>query len=503
MKKILGSLFVIIFFATTVFAGVKAFVDNNAVYSGDNVNFTISIDGKNPKFPNLNKIAGYGVLGVSTSNSINIVNGNYKSTVSKTYTFSPTKSLTIPSYIVSVDGKEYKTKEIKINVVKLAASKGGDKFSISMEIDKNDVFIGEPVKLDIKFKYKLDAKADKVNIAEPKIEDFWVKKSNKPVKSIEGDTVIQTYHYLIFPQKQGDFTINPIEADVGAFKRRNRGGNFFNDPFFDAFDQTIQWRKYVSNKLSIHVKPLPNNLEVYGSFDIKASVDKAEVKANKPVNLTIKVVGKGNIDDVKKFALDIDDVVVYSDEPKIVSGLNGGTYGGVFTQKVALIADKDFTIPFIKFSYFDKNSKKVVTKTTMPIKIKVTGGKKSEITPKIATNDKKVQSTPTVVKPVVVAGISKEKGYLYLFVGFLFGILVSIGYLKFLNRKKEIKETPVITKIKKAKGNKELFDVLLPYGKSDKFIKNILETLEENIYGKKDSKVNKKEILQYFLDNDL
>jgi len=503
MKKILGSIFTTILFCTTLMAGVKTSVDRDAVYSGERVNFTISIEGKNPKFPNLNKIGGYGVEGVSSSNSINIINGNYKSTTSRTYAFSPLKSLTIPSYKVSINGKEYNTKKIKINVVKLAASKGNDNFSISMDMDKNDVFVGEPVKLDVKFKYKLNAKADKINITEPKIEDFWIKKSPKPTKSIEGDKVVMTYSYLIFPQKSGYFKIKPIEADVGALKRRDSGGNFFNDPFFNAFDQTIQWRKYISNKLFIHVKPLPNNLEVYGSFDLKASVDTIETKANKPVNLTIKINGNGNIDDVKKFNLDIDNVVVYSDEPKVRAGLNAGVYGGVFTQKVALIADSDFTIPALKFTYYDKNLKKVVTKETKPIKIKVKGGAKSEIVPKLTTNsNKKIQSTPKATEVIQKNEISSQKAYLFLFFGFLFGILVSFGYFKFNSRKKVKKETPIINKIKKSKGDKELFELLLPYGKKDEYIKNILETLEENIYGNKKTKMDKKEIIQHFLDLD-
>ena len=503
MKKILGSIFATVLFCTALIAGVKTSVDKDAVYSGERVNFTISIEGKNPKFPNLNKIAGYGVQGVSTSNSINIINGNYKSTTSRTYTFSPTKSLTIPSYKVSIDGKEYNTKKIKINVVKLAASKGNKNFSISMDMNKNNVFVGEPVKLDVKFKYKLDAKADKINITEPKIDDFWIKKSPKPTKSVEGDTVVMTYSYLIFPQKPGDFKIKPVEADVGALKRRDSGGNFFNDPFFDAFDQTIQWKKYISNKLFIHVKPLPNNLEVYGSFDIKASADKTETKANKPVNLTIKIYGNGNVDDIKKFNLDIDNVVVYSDEPKVKAGMNGGVYGGVFTQKVALIADSDFTIPALKFTYYDKNLKKVVTKETKPIEIKVKGGVKSEVTPKLATNtNSKIQSMPKVAQVIQKNEMSSEKAYLFLFIGFLFGILASIGYFKFRNRTKVKKETPIINKIKKSKNDKELFEVLLPYGKRDEYIKNILEILEENIYGNHKAKIDKKEIIQYFLDLD-
>ena len=508
MKKTLGKLIIFLALSLYLHAGVTASVDRSVIYSGDVVNYTISAEGKNPQFPNLNTIAGCGVMGVSTSQSVNIINGNYKSTISKTYSFAPTKSLIIPSYTVKVDGKEYKTGKVKVTIVKPSQATSGSKFSVSMKMDKNDVYVGEPIKIDVVFKYKLDAQADKIMITPLKISDFWIKSTKKPTKSEQGDLIVQTYHYLAFPQKQGDFEIKPVEVNIGTYSRRNRGRNFFNDPFFNAFNQTLEWKKIVSNRLFVHVKPLPNSLEVYGKYNISASVDKTEVKANKPVNLTIKIDGIGNIDDIKKFSFDIDGVVVYSDEPKVRSGLNGGVYGGVFTQKVALIADRDFVIPSIKFRYFDKDLKKVVTKETKPISIKVKGGNKAEATPKITTAQSK--KPVAVVKPNTTQAqsttnnstLSRSDGFLYLFIGFLFGILASVGYLKFANKKTVKKETPIINRIKKTKGDKELFEVLLPYGKSDDFIKKTLETLEENIYGVKKTKVDKKEIIQHFLDMD-
>lgn len=504
MNKTLGKFITLILLSLSLFAGVRATVDKDMVYNGDIVNYTISIEGKNPKFPNLNTIAGYGVRGVSTSQSVNIINGNYKSTISKTYSFAPTRSLIIPSYNVSVDGKEYKTNEIRVNIVKPGKAKEGSDFSISINMNKNDVFVGEPIKVDVKFKYKLSAQADKIMISPLKISDFWIKGNKKPVKSTKGDMITQTYHYLIFPQKQGNFEIKPIEASVGVFNRRNVGGNFFKDPFFDTFDQTLQWKKLISNKLYVHVKPLPNNLEVYGKFNINATVDKTEVKANKPINLTIKINGIGNIDDIKKFQLDINNVVTYSDEPKIRGGLNGGVYGGVFTQKIALIADKDFIIPALKFSYFDKDLKKVVTKITKPIKIKVKGGTKQEITPQLKTKQNAIKATNVKNMSIKTLknGTSKEEGFLYLLIGFLLGILATLGYVKYKSTKAQKIETPIIKKIKKSKNDKELFEVLLPYGKSDDFIKNILEHLEENIYAKGENKINKKELIQYFIDLD-
>lgn len=499
MKKTLGKILLISLLSSTLFAGVKATVDTDTIYSGDNVHYTISADGGDPQFPTIDSIDGYNILGVSTSKSVNIINGNYKSTVSKTYSFSPTNSVTIPSYEVSVDDKQYKTDELAIKVVKPTVSNTNDNFSISLNMDKNDVYVGEPIRLDVKFKYKLDAKADKISISPLKINSFWIKSSGQPVKSTQNDFIIQTYHYLVFPQKEGDFEVSPVEADIGTIKRVNAGGNIFDNPFIDAMAQSIQWKKFLSNTLKIHVKPLPDNLEVIGSFDIKTSVDKTEVKANKPVNLTIKIDGFGNIDDIKKFTMDFDNVVVYSDEPVMKSGIKTGKYGGEFTQKIALIADKDFTIPAIKFSYFDKSLKKKVTRDTNPISIKVNGSAQVVETPTLKSSSIEVAKKEPL--PIEQTSTSQSfPNYLYLLFGFMGGVIVTILYFK-INRVKKVKEeSSIVKKIQKAKGDRALFEVLLPYETNDKFIKDILEKLEENIYSNGKNKISKKEVMEYFYE---
>jgi hypothetical protein len=500
MKKNLGKiLFIIPLIFVRLFAvGVEAVVDKHAIYKGDSVRYTINIEGKNPIFPNISKIAGYDIRSRSSSKSMNSFNGNMKIITSKTYVFYPTRSLNIPSFKVSIDGKEYKTDEIEVRIVEPTASKQGDDFSVDIKTNKSDVYVGEPVRVDVNFRYKVNAKADKIMITPLKANNFWIKKVDKPIESIQRDIVTKTYRYLIFPQKQGDFEIPPIEVNVGTIKV-NSGGNFFNDPFFDIVDRTMQWKKLFSNKINVHVKPLPDNLEVYGNFNFKASVDTTEIKANKPVNLTLEVYGEGNIDDIEKFSIDIDEVVAYSDEPKIESSLNGEVYGGKFTQKIALIADRDFIIPALKFKYFDKNSHKVIIKTTKPINIKVKGGKKIDTPIKLDTGKKKIEIALTKEnKQIVIKNNDKE--FLYLLIGFLMGILVSIGYIKLSFRKNEKKDIPIIKKIKRSKNDRELFDLLIAYGQTDLFIQSILEILEKNIYGKSSIKINKKEIIEHFLE---
>jgi len=499
MKQILGRLFLILFLTIKTFAGVSASVNPPAIYKGDNVNFIISADGDNISFPQIDEIAGYAVIGTSSSQSVNIINGNMTKTISKTYSFKPNKSVTIPPFTIKIDGKEHKTKELKVDVLKPSASQNGDPFVLEMKLNKSESFVGEAIDLSLSFKRKLNAKIDKLQLGEPKLEDFWVKKVDKTEQSSEGDYIVERVHYQIFPQKSGEYKIPSIEALIGKVERGRRGG-FFDDPFFSSMTQQLTWKKIYSNELNLKVNPLPNGLELYGKYQIQAKVDKRKVHANKPVNLTIEIKGEGNIDDVKKFNPTIDNTIVYADEPKIKSRLINNIYQGNFTQKIAIIADQNFTIPSMELNYFDKESNETKTIKTDPIDIEVIGGEKGLTKPSSIeiSPSQTIQTTPpkVITKTVTI----KEDGYikyLFLLLGFISGLGVAFGLYKLQNRTTK-KESDIVKMIKKAKGDKELFNVLLPYAKKDKIISKTLNELEENIYRNGKYKIDKEELMEVF-----
>jgi len=186
MKQILGKIFLILFLTINSFADVTASVNPPAVYKGDIVNFVISADGGDIEFPQIQNIAGYPIIGTSSSQSINIINGNMSKTISKTYSFRPDKSVTIPPLSVKVDNKTYQTQELKVTVTKPSASQNGDPFVIEMKTNKTEAFVGEPIDLTVSFKRKLNARVDKLQLSDPKLEDFWVKKVDKQTQSSEG-----------------------------------------------------------------------------------------------------------------------------------------------------------------------------------------------------------------------------------------------------------------------------------------------------------------------------
>ncbi len=504
MKKTLGKILIIITFAINLFANVDATVSAPAIYKGESINFIISADGDKIIFPTIDEIDSNTIEGISSSQSTTVINGNMSRKVSKIYSFFPQKSLTIPSFEVNVDGKTYKTKEIKVAVLKQTVNKKGSNFIVQINADKKEAYIGESINLTISFKQKLDEHVDKVQLGEPKLENFWVKQVENVEKSNEGEYIVQKIQYILFPQKAGEYTIPSIEADIGKVSRTTRGRGIFDDPFFDSFATKLKWQKIFSNQLSLKIKPLPNNLELFGSYQIEASIDKKKVHANKPVNLTIKIKGKGNIDDIKKFDLDIDNAIIYADEPKISSNLVNGIYQGEFTQKIAIIADSNYTIEPISLKYFDKESKEIKTIQTKSIDIEVKSGIKMTSKPSIeVSHDSNIKDFKNNIETKSVALQNKQSYIKYLFL--ILGLLLGIGLSYIFGRRKKgnLKvEQDIVKSIKKTKTDRALFELLLPYSQKNKVISNALGKLEENIYKNSNHKIDKVELMDFFEEED-
>jgi len=489
MNKIssLGKILFFIFIPIMIFANVTANVDKIAVIKGDSATYTITASGDDIEFPKLSNIEGHPVIGTSTSTSISIINGNMQKVKKVSYTFTPKYTFTIPNYSIIVDGKEQQTEPIKIVVKQPTASTPNDDVQLILKVDKNEAYVGEAIKTTILFKYKVGLNIIDINLEDFKINHFWIKSLEQSKPYEENGFVVIKQDYLLFPQLAGDYTIDKQLINVATREYRTN---------------LTRWQKVFSKELKLKIKPLPQNLSIQGDYTISASVDKLQTKANEPVNLTITIKGSGNIDDIEEFKLDMQNEVVYSTKPKIDTYIKGGKYSGKFTQKISIIGDKDFTIPSIEFKYFDIKNKTVKTIKTKPFDIKVKGGAKT-VTPNIQTNQNNTEVKTIQVAPKIVYKYKTEDSYIkyiFAFVGLIVGILVTYFALKKSSKKQDTRELAI--KIKKAKNDKELYNILLPYSHNNKIV-NIIKKLEENIYNKASNKINKDELYDIVEDYDL
>jgi len=505
MRQQLGKILFLVMIPLFVWGSVTANVDKNALYRGDSVTYTISATGSDIEFPTIHEIGGAPITETGSAQNIRIINGDFQKTISKSYTFTPQQSLEIPSYKVLVDGGVEHTKTIPVKIVEPSQDKSAP-VVLDAKLSKQKVHVGEMVRFDLVFKKKPNIPVYKLDIEEPKFEDFWVKQLDGVKDGVEGEYTTQTYSYLLFAQRSGTLKIPAIMAKVGQISKQSRRGL---DPFFNsAFGQQIRYTKLFSNSVSIEAEPLPNGLELYGDFDIKVDVDRMTALANKPVNLTVKVVGHGNIDDVQKFNLEIPGAVIYANEPTIKSGMDNDQYGGVFEQKIVIIAEDDYTIAPFELHYFDKQTQKEVVKKSQPIKIHITGG-----TPHKVVGSSSPESS---IEPAnenhsseskTGSSITKDSWYELLaaaLVGFVIGGI--FVWLLLLNRQerpvKAATATPLSKRIKDAKDDKVLFELLLSYKHKGGIVAEVLSQLEENLYRGASHTIDKKALIDFFEGSD-
>ena len=486
MNKILNLgklLLIFIFIPIITYANVTANLDKIAVLKGESAVYTITASGNDIEFPNLRNLEGHPVIGTSTSTSISVVNGSMTRVKRVSYTFVPKYTFTIPNYSIIVDGIEEQTEPIKIKVIKPTASSPNDDLQLILKLDKKTAYVGEPIKATIVFKYKVGLNLIELNLEELDIKHFWKKTLPQSKQYEENGYIILKQNYLLFPQLAGEYTIDKHLIKVAKREYRTN---------------MIRWENVYSKEVKVEIKALPEGLNIQGDYTISAKVDKLITKANQPVNLTISIKGSGNIDDIEEFKLDMPNEVVYSTKPTVQTYIKNDKYSGEFTQKLSIIADKDFTIPSIEFKYFDSNSKTVKTIHTKPFDIKVNGIAKA--TPNIQT--KNVSKIKALQQPTKIIYKSEDSYIKYIFAlaGFIFGGIITFVFF----RKKQVKtdHRELSVKVKKAKTDKELYNLLLAYSHNTEIV-NIIKLLEENIYNNSNHKISKDVLYDIIEDYDL
>ncbi len=484
--KILGRylLFCVIFFSP-LGANVKASLSQSLILEGDEVSFIIEADGDSVKFPKIDNIDGYKISSRSSSRSMVLINGKMEKKLSKKYIFKPRKDLIIPSFDVEVDGEIYKSKPLKLVVKKEIKSKTPP-FIFELKVNKDKVYIGEPIIATFIFKQRVDVDLAEANFNAPSFNDFWAKTTKKVPNRVEGDYTVYEINYILYPQKSGNLEIQSGRMDAGILKAKSR--DFF------SFER-VKWKSLYSNSKKIEVKSLPSGVVNFGKFDFKVSVDKKSVDANEPVNLSILINGEGNVEAIEEFSIKIDNAIVYPDKPQRDEVLDNGKNRVSFKQKFALVSDRNFTIPSLEFKYFDSKSHVVKSLKSEPFLISVKPNiNYQKMVSKLEKSDNNISDLKEVI---VYKNSSILNNFLYLIGGFLLGVASMFWFnkLTMFNFKKS-HEDPLVNQIKSSKSDKKLLNILLPYANKTDQMREIIRKLEDNIYSGGSFDIDKKDLLK-------
>ena len=355
--------------------------------------YTLNKEGDNLKVPTLE---GFDLLmGPSVGQSFYSSNINGKMTLnvtfSYTYILEGTKKGTfqIPGATVIIDGKEYTSNALKIEVVEGSRNSNGNQAAtnrpvqpdanatvndnnlfVKVEVSRRSLYMGESLMATI----KVYTKVDLVNLGRTKFPDFngfLAEEVPTPQRielvreAVDGQiyNVGTIRKVLLYPQHTGEITIEPFELECIVRQRLANGDRSFFDEFFGNYKDVRAMRR--SKPVTIQVKELPQLGKpagfggTVGNVTMATSLSADTVNANDAITYKVTFRGTGNLKLLKaptiNFPLDFE---VY--DPKESRDLNiteNGTTGSVsFEYLIIPRYSGDYKIPAIRFSYFDSQS---------------------------------------------------------------------------------------------------------------------------------------------------
>ncbi len=131
---------------------VTSSVSSNRIILGQSIDLEIRARGGDIEATNLGELNGFRVIsGPSTSRNVQIINGNMSISSSRVWILIPARAgiLSTGTQIVTVDGKEYRTTPVAVEVLKAseAANQTGEGATLfpKLEVDKTRVYRGEQI----------------------------------------------------------------------------------------------------------------------------------------------------------------------------------------------------------------------------------------------------------------------------------------------------------------------------------------------------------------------
>ena len=440
-KTVLKSIFILLIGLSFILTPVRIFaeepevsvsLDKQSVVFGDSVLLTITVRGisqaEPPQLPEISdfEVRFAGSRQESFSSLTVIIQGRKVEQGASggglmfDYELIPKKKgvFNIPSFILTIAGRQYRTSEYSIEVVE--ANEAPEDIFLTLSADKNQVYLGEKILLTFKWYFNQNIQEYRINIPwlsglknflveDPQLdkskryqrlvingnEEVIVEKKSEYYKGRQYAVVV--FKKILTPMSTGEYTLEPahLKCDVVTGYKRRQRDRFFNDFFGSDIDDFFgMGRKAIteafsarSNSLSLMVRPLPEEGQpvsfsgAVGNFDFQVSVAPLKVKAGDPVTVTMKVSGHGNIEQIEipQFP-ELPEFKGYEPETRVEAKQIGVESVGEKIFEKVLVPKKEgvYQIPPVSFSYFDSEKGRYQTITRGPFPVSVEKGLKPE-----------------------------------------------------------------------------------------------------------------------------
>jgi len=394
--------------AVRVFAQVDSSKD---IYVGESFEYHIIIDGENKAGQvDLTPLARFNPQNTGnrdvSQTSISIINGRTTQNITKQYVMSyslvsnQVGRIHLPPVTVTLDGKNYQTNPVVVNILKPGST---DQLDLEVTLSEQKCYVGQPVIMTVKFYISADIGDFQFNVPAFTSDDFYIEdpdSSNQQAKKYNlgngiivrvsqyrtvhngKESILLSFSKVLIPRHSGEIAISPasVSADVAVGRVRSRD-RFFDDSIFDGFfGSRKEYKRFMvsSQPLKLTVLPLPEEDKppgfygLVGQYTIAASATPVKVNVGDPITLTIKIGGGKYLKPVAWPALE--QIPELADNFKIPSEKASPTIENgykVFTQTIRASNDKVSEIPSIPLVYFDADKGKYDVAKTEPIKLDV------------------------------------------------------------------------------------------------------------------------------------
>ena len=369
---------------------VTAELDKNELAVGEEFTLWVRIDGalnpRQPVIPNYDGIRRISPPRIQRETWIR--NGVSGSTFTYRYRFVATKvgKVTIEPISVTISGQTYRTEPVEVEVFQglgvpttipgqtdseAVLSADGTMF-VTASVDDDTPYLGQQITYTFKF-YRRSVllpsfgRFGQPRFAPPGFSGFWNGQETDQEEYTE--TIGQNRYQVVelktvlFPTVVGTLVIEPAGLTVPI--------DFFEAPNHLEADPIV-----------IEVQPLPTTAPAgftgaVGKFNISADVDNTNGKVNEPVQLTVRVVGEGNIESRPDPAWpDFEDWRVFEEPSNSSSRLIDGRLVGTRTYESVLVPQKAgvLTVPEIGYTFYDPSVEEYVEAMTRPIVMTIAEG---------------------------------------------------------------------------------------------------------------------------------
>lgn len=350
-----------------------------------------------------------------TSTSISIVNGKTTKTSQTSYTYilqaKKTGAFQLASATATVKGTEIHSRAAQVTVVEgrdeVAAAQGGSggtsgnasgsagearqsasqntgEIFMRLNLSKREAVVGEPITATLKIYQRANLTGFE-DAKFPKFNGFWSQEVDTP-QNIEfqreqvGDKMFNAAvlrRWVLIPQKSGTLTIDPSEVVclVNVRTQRQRTGSIFDD-FFEN-DYVTQRQRVMTPAIGVKVTALPGGAPAgfsgaVGEYSVSARISKDSLRTHDAASLIVTVTGKGNVSLVEApkitFPPDFEAYDVKATSATDKSGTNGSkTFEYPFIPR----SPGAFTLPPVRFSYYDVKGHRYATASTDSLRLSV------------------------------------------------------------------------------------------------------------------------------------